>query len=71
MKLTQTPNLSSSSNTCRELTPLIRNESCAPLCSGSVGVKICVLKLLDDSKIKSMKLDIKYMTMHTIYFTLN
>jgi hypothetical protein len=50
MRLTQTPSCSSSLNTCRASTPIIRNESCAPRFSGSVGVKICVLKLLDDSK---------------------
>ncbi len=55
IKLTQTPSRSSSLNNCRASTPIIQMESCAPLCSESTGVKICALKLPDDSKIKNKK----------------
>ncbi len=56
-ELTQTPNCSSSENNCWASTPIIRSESCEPRCSGSMGVKICILKSFDDSKNEYRKLN--------------
>ena len=49
-ELTQTPNFSNDSNTWWAFTSMIRNDSCAPRCSGSSGVRILTLTLLDESK---------------------
>ena len=54
-RLTQTPTRSSDLNTFRGSISMIRIDNCAPLCSGSLGVRICTLKWFTDSSTRKQR----------------